>query len=296
MENGFIENGFIVNLSNAKNASEVIYELSSILDMPEAQNKKICLKLEGVDLSQSQLLSIKALIESMSSTLEFVNTTSEVTKTSAEALDIKISEFENKPEIPTIEPTKEDFEKRNKTPDLFEETTNNEAFRELAQEEGLIQSTDAEDKDIELDTSTYITLDEDEVPNMENMKDDEDVEKLPTLYINQTLRSGQTITSDGNIVIIGDANPGSEIIARGDVTVWGVLGGIAQAGSKGNRNAVIRALKLNAIQLRIATCFARRVNKENIPFVQKTPTFTPQEARLKEKTIDIRTSFESKEK
>lgn len=296
MENGFIENGFIVNLSNAKNASEVIYELSSILDMPEAQNKKICLKLEGVDLSQSQLLSIKALIESMSSTLEFVNTTSEVTKTSAEALDIKISEFENKPEIPTIEPTKEDFEKRNKTPDLFEETTNNEAFRELAQEEGLIQSTDAEDEDIELYTSTYITLDEDEVPNMENMKDDEDVEKLPTLYINQTLRSGQTITSDGNIVIIGDANPGSEIIARGDVTVWGVLGGIAQAGSKGNRNAVIRALKLNAIQLRIATCFARRVNKENIPFVQKTPTFTPQEARLKEKTIVIRTSFESKEK
>lgn len=296
MENGFIENGFIVNLSNAKNASEVIYELSSILDMPEAQNKKICLKLEGVDLSQSQLLSIKALIESMSSTLEFVNTTSEVTKTSAEALDIKISEFENKPEIPTIEPTKEDFEKRNKTPDLFEETTNNEAFRELAQEEGLIQSTDAEDKDIELDTSTYTTLDEDEVPNMENMKDDEDVEKLPTLYINQTLRSGQTITSDGNIVIIGDANPGSEIIARGDVTVWGVLGGIAQAGSKGNKNAVIRALKLNAIQLRIATCFARRVNKENIPFVQKTPTFTPQEARLKEKTIVIRTSFESKEK
>ncbi len=296
MENGFIENGFIVNLSNAKNASEVIYELSSILDMPEAQNKKICLKLEGVDLSQSQLLSIKALIESMSSTLEFVNTTSEVTKTSAEALDIKISEFENKPEIPTIEPTKEDFEKRNKTPDLFEETTNNEAFRELAQEEGLIQSTDAEDKDIELDTSTYTTMDEDEVPNMENMKDDEDVEKLPTLYINQTLRSGQTITSDGNIVIIGDANPGSEIIARGDVTVWGVLGGIAQAGSKGNKNAVIRALKLNAIQLRIATCFARRVNKENIPFVQKTPTFTPQEARLKEKTIVIRTSFESKEK
>ena len=296
MENGFIENGFIVNLSNAKNASEVIYELSSILDMPEAQNKKICLKLEGVDLSQSQLLSIKALIESMSSTLEFVNTTSEVTKTSAEALDIKISEFENKPEIPTIEPTKEDFEKRNKTPDLFEETTNNEAFRELAQEEGLIQSTDAEDKDIELDTSTYTTMDEDEVPNMENMKDDEDVEKLPTLYINQTLRSGQTITSDGNIVIIGDANPGSEIIARGDVTVWGGLGGIAQAGSKGNKNAVIRALKLNAIQLRIATCFARRVNKENIPFVQKTPTFTPQEARLKEKTIVIRTSFESKEK
>lgn len=296
MENGFIENGFIVNLSNAKNAAEVIYELSSILEMPEAQNKKICLKLEGVDLSQSQLLSIKALIESMTSTLEFVDTTSDVTKASAEALEIKIFDFENKPEIPTIEPTKEDFEKINKTPDLFEEKVNNEAFRELAQEEGLIQSNEGNDNTLEIGTSTYTTMDEDEIPNMEHMSDDEDVEKLPTLYINQTLRSGQTVTSEGNIVIIGDANPGSEIIARGDVTVWGVLGGIAQAGSKGNRNAVIRALKLNAIQLRIASCFARRVNKENIPFVQKSPTFTPQQASLKEKTIVIRTTFESKEK
>ncbi len=296
MENGFIENGFIVNLSKAKNAAEVIYELSSILEMPEAQNKKICLKLEGVDLSQSQLLSIKALIESMSSTLEFVDTTSDITKSSAEDLEIQIFDFENKPEIPTIEPTVEDFEKINKTPDLFEENVDNETFRELAQVEGLIQPNEGEDNSLELDTNTYTTMDDDEIPNMEHMKDEEDVEKLPTLYVSQTLRSGQTVTSDGNIVIIGDANPGSEIIARGDVTVWGVLGGIAQAGSKGNRNAVIRALKLNAIQLRIASCFARRVNKENIPFVQKTPTFTPQEAFLREKTIVIRTTFESKEK
>ena len=41
MENGFVENGFIVNLSNARNAADVIYELSSILDMPETKNKKI---------------------------------------------------------------------------------------------------------------------------------------------------------------------------------------------------------------------------------------------------------------
>lgn len=52
MENGFVENGFIVNLSNARNAADVIYELSSILDMPETKNKKICLKLEDVILSQ----------------------------------------------------------------------------------------------------------------------------------------------------------------------------------------------------------------------------------------------------
>ena len=110
MDNGFIEDGFIVNLSNAKNSAEVIYELSSILEMPEAKNKKICLKLEGIDLTQSQLLSIKALIESMDSTLEFVNTTSESTIAAAEALEIKISELKNEMEIPQIEPTEEELQ------------------------------------------------------------------------------------------------------------------------------------------------------------------------------------------
>ena len=95
MDKGFIEDGFIVNLSNASNAAEVIYELSSILDMPEAQHKKICLKLEGIDLTQSQLLSIRALIESMDSTLEFVDTSSESTIEAAKGLDIQISELKN---------------------------------------------------------------------------------------------------------------------------------------------------------------------------------------------------------
>ena len=269
MDNGFIENGFIVNLSNAKNSAEVIYELSSILEMPEARNKKICLKLEGVDLTQSQLLSIKALIESMDSTLEFVNSSSEATIAAAQALEIKISELKNEMEIPQIEPSEEDLQQLTSKPDLFSGSEHDLAFQELAQEEGILK---------EEEMKTYATMDEDETPDLGLEGDDEDVEKLPTLYLNQTLRSGQTVTSDGNIVVIGDANPGSEIIARGDVTVWGVLGGIAHAGSKGNENAVIRALKMNAIQLRIANLYARRVNTENIPFVQKSTSFTPEEA------------------
>ena len=64
-DKGFVENGFIIDLGNAQNAAEIIYELSSILEMPEARNKKICLKLGKIDLSQSQLLSIKSLINSM---------------------------------------------------------------------------------------------------------------------------------------------------------------------------------------------------------------------------------------
>ena len=287
MDNGFIENGFIVNLSNAKNSAEVIYELSSILEMPEARNKKICLKLEGVDLTQSQLLSIKALIESMDSTLEFVNSSSEATIAAAQALEIKISELKNEMEIPQIEPSEEDLQQLTSKPDLFSGSEHDLAFQELAQEEGILK---------EEEMKTYATMDEDETPDLGLDGDDEDVEKLPTLYLNQTLRSGQTVTSDGNIVVIGDANPGSEIIARGDVTVWGVLGGIAHAGSKGNENAVIRALKMNAIQLRIANLYARRVNTENIPFVQKSTSFTPEEARVDGKSIVINTTYESKEK
>ena len=287
MDNGFIENGFIVNLSNAKNSAEVIYELSSILEMPEARNKKICLKLEGVDLTQSQLLSIKALIESMDSTLEFVNSSSEATIAAAQALEIKISELKNEMEIPQIEPSEEDLQQLTSKPDLFSGSEHDLAFQELAQEEGILK---------EEEMKTYATMDEDETPDLGLEGDDENVEKLPTLYLNQTLRSGQTVTSDGNIVVIGDANPGSEIIARGDVTVWGVLGGIAHAGSKGNENAVIRALKMNAIQLRIANLYARRVNTENIPFVQKSTSFTPEEARVDGKSIVINTTYESKEK
>lgn len=287
MDNGFIEDGFIVNLSNANSAAEVIYELSSILEMPEAQNKKICLKLENIDLTQSQLLSIKALIESMDSTLEFIDTKSDVTKNSSENLEIKVSELKNEMEIPQIQPTEEDLKKLNSKSDLFGENVHDLAFQELAQEEGILNKENL---------NAYAAMDDDEIPDMKLKDDEEDIEKLPTLYLNQTLRSGQTVTSDGNIVVIGDANPGSEIIARGDVTVWGVLGGIAHAGSKGNAKACIRALKLNAIQLRIANFYARRVNTENIPFVQKSTSFTPEEARIDGKNIVIKTTYESKEK
>lgn len=101
-----------------------------------------------------------------------------------------------------------------------------------------------------------------------------------TTYINQTLRSGQILESDGNVVIIGDCHPGSEIRALGDITVWGVLSGIAHAGCKGNLNAKVRALKLNAVQLRIGNCYSRRPDGTNIPYIIRSSIFTPEEARV----------------
>ncbi len=111
------------------------------------------------------------------------------------------------------------------------------------------------------------------------------IDEKQTIYVHQTLRSGQVLDYDGNVVIIGDCHPGSEIKAAGDITVWGVLGSIAHAGIKGNRDAKIRALKMNAVQLRIANCYSRRPDGTNIPYIIKSSTFTPEEARIVDDSI-----------
>jgi septum site-determining protein MinC len=83
------------------------------------------------------------------------------------------------------------------------------------------------------------------------------VEALPTtLYHAATLRGGQTLHHTGNIVVVGDVNPGAELVATSDILVFGRLAGIAHAGAQGDANARIFALDLAATQLRIATFIA----------------------------------------
>ena len=117
--------------------------------------------------------------------------------------------------------------------------------------------------------------------NLDNefTKEDLEIDGLSTMYVKHTLRSGQVINYEGNVVIIGDCHTGSEVHATGDITVWGVLSGIAHAGSMGNTRAKIRALKMNAIQLRIADSYARKPDALNSVLVEKTNVFTPEEAR-----------------
>jgi septum site-determining protein MinC len=83
------------------------------------------------------------------------------------------------------------------------------------------------------------------------------VETPPTtLYHAATLRGGQVLHHAGNIVVVGDVNPGAELIATGDILVFGRLAGIAHAGAQGDENARIYAVDLAATQLRIATFIA----------------------------------------
>ena len=93
MEKGFVENGFIIDLSSTKNTTQLVFELSSIMEHPEVKEKRICLKLGSLDLKQSQLLSIKALIESMDAEIAFIDTVSEQTEASAVSLGINVSKL-----------------------------------------------------------------------------------------------------------------------------------------------------------------------------------------------------------
>ena len=79
---------------------------------------------------------------------------------------------------------------------------------------------------------------------------------VSTLYHRGTLRGGQALHNLGNLVIVGDVNPGAELVASGDIVVFGALRGVAHAGAQGDRAARVIALELAPTQLRIATLIA----------------------------------------
>lgn len=280
MEKGYVENGFIVDLSNSGRTADMIYELSKILDIPEAKGRGVCIKFGNLVLEKGQLLSIQALVESMDLTIEFITTESEETKQVAEELGIKVSSLENEIPVPEFTETAAKEEEQ-VNPELEKALDKIFGDADFSAEDAVKEITEVQEQ---TDDETMQALEKELQEYIEKAKE---TEKLPTLYIQRNLRSGQSIKSDGNLVIIGDVNPGSEIIAKGDITVWGILGGIAHAGCDGNLYTKIRALKMNAIQLRIGDVFARRPDSVNIPFVQKSDTFTPEEARVFRKQILI---------
>ena len=78
-----------------------------------------------------------------------------------------------------------------------------------------------------------------------------------TLFLRRTVRSGQAIHHHSNVVVLGDVNSGAEIIAGGDIIVWGVLRGMVHAGYPDNENALVCSLQLSPVQLRIAHLLSR---------------------------------------
>ena len=96
-----------------------------------------------------------------------------------------------------------------------------------------------------------------------------------------TVRSGDRISSNGNLCIIGDVNPGAIVSAKKNIYVWGKLQGVAYAGKSGNKNASIASLYLNPLQLRIGDVIA-------IGPKDKPKNCYPEIALIDKKTIIIK--------
>ena len=79
-----------------------------------------------------------------------------------------------------------------------------------------------------------------------------DVGTSETTFHKGSLRSGQRLEVEGSLVIIGDVNAGVEVIAADNIAVIGTLRGLAHAGAKGNKEAIIAASTLDAVQIRIS--------------------------------------------
>lgn len=446
MAQSFNDNLYLIDLSYLNTPSEVVYDLSSILEAEPAKNQRIKLKLGKVDFNKSQLLSIKSLIESINSTVAIVEGKSDITRNAAISAglvyqnsndmvpDIAFTSSDVKPEdatvytevkpelFPDVSPVKEEVEKvveenkedtyepqqnqdiqptyqpEGETVELqtqkFATTEENLKFEDNNQkwveeqsqvqsfEEGFLnnnwakpqndgnsddnnengkvnmlfgeeepqqnqqeqqdnqevednsqnrpeeqpqeQPQEPENKEIpsvpfaetfeaKTDNLDLMVKDEDttgiktlediplDIPKPEEIQEELDViysaerkledvfattglkeekfqslketpiveekeytqydfelEAFPTKYLKQTICAGQFISFEGNLVIIGDCHEGAEISASGDITIWGTLSGSAHAGKNGNEKCKIRALKMNASQLRIANCYVKR--------------------------------------
>ena len=367
----------VIDVSDAANISDLGIKITNIID--SCNSKDLYLKLGSIDLKQSQLLGIKALVEVMQSKIVGIETSSAITEASAVGLGIPVKKPELAAETPaptfsktfnqpaesaettatesdelrsfaqlkklnsvgdfvTDSENLQEVESENLAEEIQEFVENAQAedeeenddepqniYEALDRENTTIsapesiesalnatfgalperaETTETEEEDVfapitmhekmneitetaEVDEGKYVLLDTEGITpeGLELIKSN--TSDLETLYLTQTLRSGQTISFEGNIFLIGDAHPGSEINASGDITVWGILGGIVHAGSKGNTDAKVRALKLNPIQLRIANLYSRRNDTVNVPYVQKSNEFTPEEARIENNQIVI---------
>ncbi len=107
----------------------------------------------------------------------------------------------------------------------------------------------------------------------------------PTLYIRKTLRSGQRVMFAGNVVLLGDLNPGAQIEADGDVIVLGQLRGSVHAGCEGDEEATVITSSLRATQLRIADRFYKAEASNR--FFRKSPPTGTLRARLDGETVVV---------
>ena len=91
---------------------------------------------------------------------------------------------------------------------------------------------------------------------------------------------GQKVEYEGSLVILGDVNDGAEVIAGENIIVLGILRGLAHAGAKGNREAIIAASSIEAPQLRIANIIKEREREEILEDARRTYAYINSETKM----------------
>lgn len=85
-----------------------------------------------------------------------------------------------------------------------------------------------------------------------------------TKFHRGSLRSGQKLEVEGSLVVLGDVNSGAEVMASDNIVVLGALRGLAHAGAKGNKQAIIAAGLFDAVQIRIAN-IVKEIDRDEEP-------------------------------
>ena len=122
--------------------------------------------------------------------------------------------------------------------------------------------------DVEIDFDTPKTL------GLHSIKKvfDKEIETSETTFHRGSLRSGQKLETEGSLVILGDVNSGAEIVASDNIVVLGNLRGLAHAGAKGNKQAIIAAGLLDTVQIRIAN-IVKEIDRDEEPLHKQVYVF-----------------------
>lgn len=281
------DQGVLIDVSGCTTLREAIEHLTSTLQVSSQfwQGTMIALNLGQLELNTTQVAQILAITKGVGAFPKQVFTKSGLTRTALRDHGVTLGSGEpmGLPEIDfdllkEHELTKEESPKESTAEEVETAIVYEHDSVESQPEPGNVGTASA--GDVSQRTEDVLTT-ETEAATTEGISNTPAV-----LYLRQNLRSGQTVSHKGHLVIIGDVNPGAEIMAEGDITVWGVLRGIAHAGIGGNLDAEIRALKLQPIQIRIGHAIARSPDQPRVRFASGIK-YSPETARIVDGKIKI---------
>jgi len=115
----------------------------------------------------------------------------------------------------------------------------------------------------------------------------EEIGEAAAMWIGRTLRSGTRIEFPGNIVVLGDVNPGAEVIADGSILVWGRVRGVAHAGANGDQSAVVCGLDLSAGQIRVAGAATIPPALSKVEVSERSGEVRPEKISLKDGILQM---------